>query len=40
MLKLFLDVLSVYYLCNKSNAGMQHTPPWDIFNVSNVNQGL
>ena len=25
---------------NKSAAGMQHTPPRDIFNVSNVNQGL
>ena len=25
---------------NKSAAGMQHTSPRDIFNVSNVNQGL
>ena len=25
---------------NKSTAGMQHTPPLDIFNVSDVNQGL
>ena len=30
----------VFTVINKSTAGMQHTPPRDIFNDSNVNQGL
>ena len=34
------DLNNVDRTANKSAAGMQHTWPRDIFNVSNFNQGL